>query len=176
MGADKEKNEPPRSSLNIEIRYTELEDGNELKEWLMDPSINRWFPMADELEIDDAVSRWIGFARYRCSLTALHKGKPVGIATLYLQPYKRLAHQCEFGIIVSPAYRGKMIGSELMNNMMHLAKEKFKIELIHLQVYAGNPATRLYERFGFSEFGRQNEWIKEEGGEYVARVFMEKRI
>jgi putative acetyltransferase len=59
---------------------------------------------------------------------------------------------------------------------MALAKETFKIELLHLQVYAGNPATRLYSRLGFKEFGRQNEWIKELDGTYTARIFMERTL
>lgn len=173
---DREKN-PPRSSIETSIRYTEPADAPFLKRWLMDPSINRWFPMDDEVEIDDAVNRWIGFYRYRCSLTVVHNDTPIGIATLYLQPYKKLAHQCEFGIIVAPEVRGKMVGSELLNNLLHLAKEKFKVELIHLQVYQDNPAMRLYQRFGFKEFGMQKKWIKEtrDNGEieYVGRVFME---
>lgn len=172
---DKEK-QSVRSPLNIEIRYTEEGDGVHLKRWLMDPEVNRWFPMNDEVEIDDAVMRWVGFYRYRCSLTAVHEGKPVGMTTLYLQPYKKLAHQCEFGIIVAPEMRGQQIGSELLNNVMHLAKDKFRIELIHLQVYKENPAVRLYKRFGFVEFGRQEKWIKENNGEYTGRVFMERRL
>ena len=170
------KENPPRSPLNIDIRYTENADGAYLKKWLMDPTVQRWFPMNDEVEIDDAVVRWIGFARYRCSLTALHKGTPVGIITLYLQPYKKLAHQAEFGIIVDPQYRGKMVGSEMLNNLIYLAKEKFKIELLHLQVYEENPAVRLYQRFGFKEFGRQTHWIKENDGQPTGRIFMERFI
>ena len=157
----------------IEIRYTEPGDAKYLKEWLMDPSVKHWFPMQDEVEIDDAVMRWIAFHRYKCSLTITKDGVPCGIATLYLQPYRRLAHQCEFGIIVGSEYRNMGIGSYLMSSIMHLAKEKFKIELLHLQVYAENPAMNLYKRFGFKEFGRQNSWIKEQD-RYVGRVFMER--
>lgn len=168
--------EPPRSTLNIDIRYTDQRDAPYLKQWLMDDGVSRWFPMFNELEVDDAVRKWISFARYRCSLTAVYQGLPIAIATLYLQPYKKLAHQAEFGIIASPEHRGKNVGSELLNNLLHLAKDKFRMELIHLQVYAENPAKRLYERFGFKEFGRQEEWIKESDGSYRARVFMERRI
>jgi putative acetyltransferase len=163
------------SSSGLEIRFTELSDGKYLKQWLSDEEVSSWFPMMDEIEIDDAVLRWIAFYRYNCSITAVKDGVPVGIATLYLQPYLKLAHQCEFGIIVGQGNRGKGVGSLLLNSVMHLAKEKFKIELIHLQVYAENPAMNLYKRFGFKEFGRQEGWIKEKD-KHVGRVFMERYI
>lgn len=158
----------------LEIRYTEESDGPFLKEWLLDPSVATWFPMADQVEIEDAVVRWIAFSRYRCSLTAVMNGVVCGIATLYLQPYRKLAHQCEMGIIVAPTYRNKGIGGELLKNVAHLAKEYFHIELLHLQVYAKNPAIHLYQRFGFREFGCQTHWIKESDGTYTGRIFMEK--
>lgn len=159
----------------LEIRYTEPEDALYLKIWLMEDGVKRWFPMEDEVEIDDAVMRWIAFCRYKCSLTILKNGLPCGIATLYLQPYRKLAHQCEFGIIVGKNYRNQGIGSYLMNSIIHLSKEKFKIELLHLQVYSENPAINLYQRFGFKEFGRQDTWIKEKD-RYVGRVFMERTL
>lgn len=158
----------------VQIRYTEPSDAPFLKEWLMEQEAMRWFPMIDEMEIDDAVIRWIAFHRYKCSLTVTRDGVPCGIATLYLQPYRKLAHQCEFGIIIGKNSRNIGIGSYLMSSLMHLAKEIFRIELLHLQVYAENPAIRLYSRFGFTEFGRQDKWIKEPDGTYLGRVFMER--
>ena len=160
----------------LDIRYTELSDGKHLRDWLKEPGILRWFPMCDDVEIDDAVSRWIGFARYKCSLTATINGEPAGLVTLYLQPYRKLAHQCEFGIIVGTGHRGKGLGGHLIKNAIHLAKNYFRIELLHLQVYAENPAMRLYSRWGFKEFGRQTHWIKEAPDDYRARVFMERFI
>lgn len=174
---NEEKLDPSAISAlpNFKIRLTQESDEEYLKAWLSDPEILRWFPMQEPVEIDDSTKRWVSFSRYKCSLTALDGDTPIGIATLYLQPYVKLMHQCEFGIIVASGYRGKGIGSLLINSLMHLAKTKFKIELIHLQVYAENPAIHLYRRFGFKEFGRQEAWIKEKG-EYVARVFMERYL
>ncbi|KIC72529.1 putative acetyltransferase [Neochlamydia sp. TUME1] len=166
--------EKKNSPEGIELRYSDLSDGKYLKQWLLDPSVARWFPMFDEVEIDDAVARWIGFSRYKCSLTATKEGVPCGITTLYLQPYRKLAHQCEFGIIVAPEMRGQGVGTLLISNLSHMAKENFKIEVLHLQVYAENPAIHLYTRMGFREFGRQTHWIKEKDGFYVGRVFMER--
>jgi len=176
MSEEQEKNQAENKQIikGLDFRYTTLNDGPHLKNWLMDPSVRRWFPMADEVEIDDAVTRWVSFSRYKCSLTATMNGTPCGISTLYLQPYKKLAHQCEFGIIVGHEYRNQGIGSQLLNNLIHFSKVQFHIEILHLQVYAENPAKRLYERFGFTEFGRQNQWIKEDNGSYNGRIFMEK--
>lgn len=157
----------------LEIRYTEPGDAKFLREWLNETEILRWFPMADTPEIDDSVHRWISFCRYKCSLTAVMDGVPCGLATLYLQPYRKLAHQCEFGIIVANGYRSKGVGTSLLKSLMYLAKEHFKIELLQLQVYQDNPAIHLYERLGFKEFGRQTHWLKD-NGEYIGRIFMER--
>lgn len=165
---------PKDEKTSLQIRYTDLSDAKYLKEWLSEPEVGRWFPMDDQVEIDDAVNRWIGFSRYKCSLTAVKDGVPCGLTTLYLQPYRKLAHQCEFGIIVGESYRGHGIGTELLKNLMHLAKDQFRIELLHLQVYSENPAIHLYSRMGFTEFGRQMSWIKERDGTYTGRVFMER--
>jgi RimJ/RimL family protein N-acetyltransferase len=159
----------------LEIRYTIPEDITPLTQWLKEPGVLRWFPMEEPKEIDDSIKRWIGFHKYQCSLTATLNGTPCGISTLWLQPYRKVSHQCQFGILVDNSYRGKNIGSSLLKNLIHLAKNYFKIELLHLEVYEGNPAYRLYKRFGFKEFGRQSHWIKQEG-EYIARIFMERFI
>jgi RimJ/RimL family protein N-acetyltransferase len=165
----KEDKVPP----GFDIRYTLPTDAPHLKSWLSEPSIMKWFPMVDEREIDDAVQRWISFHRYNCSLTATIDGVPCGITTLYLQPYRKLAHQSEFGIIVGTDFRNQGIGAQLLKNLMHMAKNQFHIRLLHLQVYAENPAIRLYRRFGFRRFGYQSQWIKD-GDVYVGRIFMER--
>lgn len=157
----------------LTMRYTQLQDAEYLRAWLLDPEISSWFPMANEAEVDDAVRRWISFSRVKSSLTAEIDGVPCGIVTLYVQGYKKLQHQSEFGIIVASGMRNRGIGSFLLRSMMRLAKEQFRLELVHLQVYAENPAIRLYKRFGFREFGKQTHWIKETD-RYVGRIFMER--
>ena len=157
----------------VQLRYTEPKDAAALKEWLAEPGVLHWFPMQDQAEVDDAVRHWIGMSKYRCSLTAVVDDVPCGISTLYLMPYRKLAHQCLFSIIVSKEQRRRGIGSILLNNIMHLGKEYFKLEVLYLEVYEGNPAIRLYEKFGFSEVGRQNYFLKEEG-KYYAKITMER--
>jgi len=166
---DPEKKTPP----GFDLRYTEASDVAFLKAWLIQPESVPWYPMSTEAEAEDAAQRWVSFYKLKCSLTATIEGEPCGLATLYLQPYRTLVHQCEFGIIVSNKFRNLGIGGQLIRNIMHLAKNYFNIELLHLQVQAHNPAMRLYRRYGFREFGRQTHWLKEDGV-YRSRVFMER--
>lgn len=157
----------------IDLRYTTMEDGEPLREWLLEPGILRAFPMADPPEVEDSIKHWIGFSKYKCSLTAMYEGKPCGIATLCLMPYRKLAHHCLISIIVGKEYRNKGVGTLLMNNLLHLAKEYFRLEVLYLEVYEGNPAIHLYRRFGFREVGIQKHFMKE-NGEYIGKVVMER--
>ncbi|MFN0065255.1 MAG: N-acetyltransferase family protein [Chlamydiales bacterium] len=157
----------------VELRYTTEEDGPYLAKWLMEPGILRGFPMVDQGEVDDSTRHWIGFSRYKCSLTATKEGEPCGIATLCLMPYRKLSHQCLLSIIVSGEMRGKGVGTLLMNNLIHLARNYFGIEVLYLEVYNGNPAINLYRRFGFKEVGQQRHFMKEDG-EYVSKIIMER--
>lgn len=159
----------------IEIRPANPDEGPYLAKWLADPAILRWFPMTDAREIDDAVKIWMGYTRFQSCFTAYENGAPVGMAILYIQPYQKFAHQCLFAIIVDEKHRNKGIGKALMQHMIDAAKNQFKIEILHLEVYAGNPAIRLYERMGFKEFGRQPKFIKQDG-EYIDKIMMQKEL
>lgn len=159
----------------IEIRSANPEEGTYLAKWLIDPAILRWFPMSDAREIDDAVKIWMGYSKFQSCFAAYENGVPVGMSILYIQPYQKFAHQCLFAIIVDENHRNKGVGKALMEHMIHAAKNQFKIEILHLEVYAGNPAIRLYERMGFKEFGRQPKFIKL-NGEYVDKIMMQKDL
>jgi len=156
----------------LELRYTIMEDGPFLKEWLLQPGVLKGFPMCDEKEVSDSVKHWMSFSRYKSSLTAVIDNKPVGMATLCLMPYRKLAHQCLLSIVVSEEVRGRGVGTILLNNLIHLAKNYFSIEMLYLEVYEGNPAQSLYKRFGFKEIGNQRYFMKEKDS-YVGKVIME---
>ncbi len=160
---------------NMHIRLTQPEDAEHLKTWLFEPGVLRWFPMFDEREVDDAVRIWIGYAKYEACFTIEWDGVPCGIVNLYLQPYKKLAHQCLFAIIVSEKFRNKGIGTVLLSYLMKVAKEKFKIEILHLEVYEGNPAIHLYQRMGFTQYGVETHFIKDQG-EYISKIMMQKYL
>jgi GNAT superfamily N-acetyltransferase len=164
-----------KPSSHLAFRLTGLGDAPFLLEWLSDPDVLRWFPMYDAREIEDAVRIWVGHTKIEAGLTALWDGVPCAMANLYIQPYQKQMHTCLFSIIVKGSMRGQGIGKYLLEELIKYAKERFKIEILHLEVYEGNPARRLYERLGFKEFGRQNHFIKE-NGKYSAKVFMQRPL
>lgn len=157
----------------LELRYTALDDAPFLKKWLLEPGVLKAFPMADEVEVEDSVKHWISFSKYKCSLTATVHGEPVGIATLCLMPYRKLAHQCLVSIMVTEKMRNKGVGTQLINNLIHLGRNYFGLEVLYLEVYEGNPAISLYRRFGFKEIGNQRHFMKE-NGEYIGKIIMER--
>jgi putative acetyltransferase len=158
------------------IRYTEEGDAPFLKSWLEEEGVLKFFPMCNEKEIDDSIRHWISFSRLKSSLTVLYKGEPCGMTTLYLMPYKKVAHQALLSIIVSEAHRGKGVGTLLLNNLIHLAKNYFYLDQLYLEVYEGNPAIHLYKRFGFQEVGVQHRFIKELDGTFYNKIIMERAL
>lgn len=159
----------------IEIREAIEGDYAPLVSWLQQPGVLRWFPLFDLREIEDAARIWIGYAKQHAVFTALMDGEPCGSVLLYIQPYRKLAHQCLFAILVDEKHRGKGVGSRLLSEIIRVGKEQFNLELLHLEVYEGNPAIRLYQKFGFAEYGRQRHFVKEDG-KYLTKVMMQRAL
>lgn len=160
---------------HLTVRFGEEADQRHLIEWLLQPGVLEWFPLTDLREVEDAARLWVSYAKYHAVLTALWDSVPCGIATLYLQPYKKLAHQCLFAIIVDEKYRGRGVGTKLLEDLIALARERFKLELLHLEVYERNPAIRIYEKLGFQVYGIHPRFVKE-GDKYLNKVLMQKKL
>lgn len=160
----------------LKIRFSELSDAKYMSKWLDDEKILRWFPMTTQAEIEDSVKVCMGYVKYNAILTAVYNGEVCGIACLYLQGFKKFSHQCLFVIVLDQNFRGKNIGTELMKELMQLAKERFKIEILHLEVYDTNPAMHFYEKLGFEKYGYQSKFIKEKEGTYLGKILMQKHL
>jgi RimJ/RimL family protein N-acetyltransferase len=163
-------------SEHLTIRLGKESDQEYLVNWLLQPGVLEGFPLADLREVEDAARIWLSYSKQGAVLTALWDGVPCGIANLYLSPYKKLAHQCLFAIIVDEKYRGKGVGRKLLEALIKLAKEQFHLELLHLEVYAGNPAIHLYEKLGFEEYGVHKRFLKSVDGRYLDKILMQKKL
>jgi putative acetyltransferase len=157
----------------LSIRFTEAQDASYLKNWLSDTDVLKGFPLQDEKEIDDAIRIWMSYEQKKSSLTALWDGVPCGCALLNIQTFRKLAHTCILTIIVDKEKRNHGVGTILLSKLIDLARDSFHIEVLHLEVYTDNPAIRLYERMGFTTFGKQERFTKEGDG-YRSKIFMQK--
>jgi RimJ/RimL family protein N-acetyltransferase len=158
--------------LGYDLRYSQPSDLDYLKRWLSSDEMLHWFPMQETKEMEDAAQCWIGYARFSASLTATLDGVPCGIGTLFLMPYRKVAHHCQFKIIVDPQYQKKGIGASLLKNLKHLAKNYFHLEKMHIEIFEGNPILSLLKKYGFREYARQQRFVKENGN-YLARILLE---
>ena len=154
------------------IRDGRREDYEHLVSWLKEPGVLSWYPMCNDLEVEDAAKYWISFAEKKALLVAEVEGVPCGLINLYVQESKKLAHHALMAIIVKSAMRGKGVGTLLIEQIKRRAKETFHMEMLLLEVYDGNPAIRLYERMGFKQYGSHRGFIKEEWG-YVDKHLMQ---
>jgi len=159
----------------FDLRYTHVDDAPYLRDWLLQKQVQRWFPIAEDKELEDAVQCWVGFSKYHSSLTATIDEFPCGIGTLFLMPYRKVAHHCLFKLVVDPIHQQKGIGSSLLKNLKHLAKNYFRLELMHIEVFEGNPLIYLLKEFQFEEFARQEKYVKD-GDQYLTRVLYQSYL
>ncbi len=159
--------------VSFDIRYSQMEDFHPLHAWLSDPATHIWFPPSIPREIEEFAKNWIGFSRFRSSLTATAQGVPVAVGTLFLLPYKKVAHQCSFYLVVAPEMRRKGVGSSMVKNLLNLAQNYFHFESVYADVYEGCPLLPLLEKkFSFQQIDYQERFVKNPTG-YLARIIVE---
>lgn len=100
-----------------------------------------------------------------CMISAFVDGRLVGnVSIRQVSGVRRMRHRANLGISVLKAYWGRGVGSMLMDAAIQTAQSAGYAQ-IELQVAADNErAIRLYERFGFEQYGRCPRALKREGG------------
>jgi len=97
----------------------------------------------------------------------------VGSLSLQNGPYRRLAHRGILGMSVRDDWRGRGVGTALLETMLEWAQASPVIEKVALAVFATNEsAMRLYRKMGFAEEGRRPREVKLGSGEYVDDILM----
>lgn len=162
-----------KESFEFDLRYSEISDSKALMKWLSKEEDAKWFPFSEKEQVEDGVRNWIGFSRFRASLTAVYKNKPCGIGTIFLMPYKKVSQNCMFYLIVDPKYRNQGIGSSLVQNLKNLAKNYFSLEGMYAEIYEGCRVLSILEKCDFEISARQEKFVKEKDGSYRARILLE---
>lgn len=143
---------------NFDIRFSEGGDLSSLQKWFSYEGACDDFPFGVD-EMDMALKNWIGFSKFKASLTGMIEGDVCAVGTLFLMPYRKVAHQCSFFLIVDPEHRRKGIGTAMVRNLMHLAKTRFRLESLYIEIYDPSPLLSVLQRLGFEMFARQENFV-----------------
>lgn len=127
------------------------------------------FPSTEELErkwIEDHLDH-----PGKLALASEAGGEIVGSLSFENGPFQRTAHSGTFGVSVRRDWRGKGIGTAMLETLLEWAEKNPLIEKVDLAVFSTNAsAIELYRRLGFVEEGRRAKEIKLAPGEYVDEV------
>ncbi len=156
---------------DFDIRYSDEGDLESMIGWFSPKKACDDFPFGVE-EKDEALKNWIGFSKFKASLTGVLGNAPCAVGTLFLMPYKKVSHHASFYLMVDPNHRRKGIGTSMVRNLMHLAKTRFRLESIHAEVFDPGPLLPLLQKMEFEVFARQENFVHLEG-QVRARVLME---
>lgn len=147
---------------DFDIRYTTMEDLPYLQEWFQDPAACDDYPF-NATEKEDSLKNWIGFSKFKASLTGTIENVPVAIGTLFLMPYRKVAHHCSFYLMVDPKHRRKGIGTSMLRNLLHLAQNRFKLESVHVEIYEPSALLPILLKLGFEQSVRQENFVRIDG-------------
>ncbi|MCH9620941.1 MAG: hypothetical protein S4CHLAM20_03500 [Chlamydiia bacterium] len=147
-------------SEKYDIRYSILNDETFLKEALADKDTRKWYPPSTDSDVKIFVRNWAGFSRYQCSLTATYENQVIGMATIFLMPYVKVAHLAMLYVIVKKEFQQKGVGTSLMKNINHLAKTKFKLDSLHLEIFEGCQIEPLLLKSGYKEVFVQENFVE----------------
>ncbi|MBI3900996.1 MAG: GNAT family N-acetyltransferase [Chlamydiia bacterium] len=157
---------------DFDIRFSEESDLSFLERCFSEEGACDEFPFNEE-EKGLALKNWIGFSKFKASLTGVWKGgEPCAVGTLFLMPYRKVAHHASFYLIVAPEARRKGIGTSLVKNLLHLGKTRFRLESVHVELYEPSHLLPILEKFHFTPFARQENFVHQNGVQR-ARILLE---
>lgn len=133
-------------------------------------------PEEFRVSVEDEISFMRRFEKSEreCMISAFVDGKLVGnVAVREVSGVKRMRHRANLGISVLKEYWGRGVGSMLMDAAIQTAQSAGYAQ-IKLQTAADNErAIRLYQKFGFEQYGRCPRALKRESG-YADEIEMVK--
>lgn len=121
------------------------------------------FASTVEMEREQPLERFSARLADSFVVGAFDGAELVGIAGFYVRAGPKHAHKGMLvGMFVRPQYRGTGLGGRLVEAIIGHARER--VELLQLFVVSDNlPARRLYQRFGFVEYGVERHATKYRG-------------
>ncbi len=155
-----------KSDYNLIIREATIEDADNIKhckEITSSELINQLNKKDDSykltIEEEDVIKECI-VGENGIILIAEHQNQIIGFVSILVTSEKESQHIGVLGIVLIEKYRGEGVGSILIREVLHWAKNNSPLKKIILTVDVDNKhAIKLYEKYGFKEEGVINSEV-----------------
>jgi len=150
-----------KTGKEIIIRYPDINDVIEMTRYINELSKEKTFITFQGEEVTfEAENEYVkGFLKKIADKTAIkllviHDSKIIGISEINMGE-RTAKHIGVFGITIAKEFRNEGIGKLLMEKVFEEAKKEMStLKIVTLEVFAKNSiAKRIYQRFGFKEYG-----------------------
>ena len=172
-----------KTGKEIIFRYPTINDVEILKNYINKISNEKTFILfqGEQLTLESEIV-WLKdklekISKNECIyLCAFYNNQLIGSSEVTLKD-KVKAHVGSFGITIDPDFRNLGIGKKLMDLVISESIKNIpNLKIIELEVFGNNSiAKKLYEKFGFVEFGRLPEGILHRN-KYVDAILMYKKV
>lgn len=144
----------------MDIRYTKLFDEVYLSAWLEHPKIAPYLICEGADETRNFKQHWMYYANRKSGLSFVENDRVVAMGMFILMPYQKVKHHAMLQIIVAPEHQKKGIGSTLLKNLMHLAKEYLNLEVIYVELLGPSPYLNFFKKRGFKVYAEQKGYVE----------------
>lgn len=172
-----------KTGKEIIIRYPEISDLDEMLRYINELSGEKTFVrfQGEEITLEDE-AKYLKSQLQKIKnkktvqLLVFNNKKLIGISGVDMRD-KTEKHVGILGISVAKDFRGEGLGKLLLNLILKEAEKKIlKLKILTLEVYSTNIiAKKMYEKFGFMEYGRLLKGITR-GGRFEDAILMYKNI
>jgi RimJ/RimL family protein N-acetyltransferase len=169
-----------KSGRVVILRIPQLIDAKALSDYINDLFDEDTFISSRKQTVEDEESY------IKSMLRKIESGKEIHIVGMFgdkkvaaidiFSTGVRKDHVGELQINIAKDFRGEGLGNILMEEALRYAKDDLKLKVVTLTCFSINkPALKLYEKFGFKEFGRLEEGIQYKN-EFITEIYMSKVI
>jgi len=163
------------NSDSYQMRYYDKTDGESLARFMADERNKMFLSTESEKEIKSQVEIWNAYSRYKCGLTAIYQERRIGMAMIYLMPYRKVAHHGICHVVVAPKYLEDGVRESLVRNLVNLGDKYFSLERFQFELYGDEKLAAILKAQEFTPVFTQKNYLMI-GDRHIPRMLWEKKV
>lgn len=167
------------TAANFDIRPAKVGDAGKLNRYmrLIYQTSDHLITLPTEFAVSTLKQRfWLAGKAvnpYETCLIASSEGKIAGALESWTDRRTRVCHVTTFAMSVHPDWRGRGVGTALLDSFVQWVAENPRLDKIELHVHDDNaPALALYRKFGFKTEGRRVGAVQYDNNRLIDDILM----